>query len=95
MTHSAQAIAIIRRLCDAGATVAEMQAATGLKQSRIYSLLREHRPDRPRQARRCTSDVPFKVRGLVGQGIAPRRAAELLGVTPAYVYAILSADNQQ
>jgi len=76
-------------LADAGATVPQLCAASGLKPTRVYALLREHRPGRPRKPRRRTSDVPMKIRGLVATGIKPTRVAFLLGITPAYVYKVL------
>jgi hypothetical protein len=75
---------------DAGTPVADIAAANKLSAGRVYSILREHRPDRARKARRTTSDIPRKVRGLKAKGMAPTRVAFLLGVTPAYVYRILS-----
>ena len=83
------------RLVDEGATVDALKAATGLQESRVYGLLRKHRPDRPRQKRRETSDKPRIVRGLAGEPyrIKPQRIAFLLDIAPAYVYKILG--NQQ
>lgn len=73
---------------DAGATVADLVRESGMGQTRVYALLKAHRPDRKRTRRR-TSSVPAKVRGLVASGIKPARVAVLLGVSRAYVYACL------
>jgi len=83
------ALATVLRLADAGATVQAMCSQSGLKTGRVYAILRQHRPERPRQARRRTSDVPDKVRALHATGAKPSRIAFVLDVTPAYVYAIL------
>lgn len=84
----------VLRLCDEGATVDAMREATGLKSSRVYAILRKHRPNRPRQPRRRTSDIPPKVLHLAASGISPRRVAFLLEITPQYVYQILNECEQ-
>lgn len=55
----------------------------------VYTVLREYRPRRKRKPRRCTSDIPDKVRALDGAGIKQARIAFLLGITRAYVSKIL------
>lgn len=84
------ALATVLRICDEGGTVARMCAESGLKYGRVYAILRRYRPNRPRQVRPRTSDVPDKVRGLHKVNIPPVRIAFLLKITPAYVYSILS-----
>jgi hypothetical protein len=78
-------------MVDRGERLDALKAATGLRESRVYGLIRKYRPDRPRQSRRPTSDKPAAVRGLAAEphNIPPTRIAFLLGVTPAYVYKIL------
>jgi len=86
-------LATILRIADAGGTVEAMCAASGYKPTRVYAILREQRPDRPRQRRRRTSGIPDKVRGLTAQGIQPARVAFLLGISSAYVYMILKRED--
>jgi hypothetical protein len=80
-------------LADGGADVPALREASGLQTSRVYGLLREHRPDRKRKARRPTSRIPDMVRALAALPKPPSapRIAELAGVTPAYVYQILGS----
>ena len=87
---SADALARILEINDRGGTVAEMIEASGLGQTRVYALLKEHRPKRARQPRKRTSDLPWHVRHLAAASIKPPRIAFLLEITPAYVYRILS-----
>lgn len=93
MTTDHPTIATVLRIADEGGTVDAMCEVSGLKSSRVYAVLRKHRPDRPRQPRRRVSRVPDKVRGLTAAGIAAPRVAFLLGITPAYVYAILGREK--
>ncbi len=71
-------------------SVEDIAARVNLGQGRIYALLRQHRPNRPRHPRRRTSELPAQVRGLTAKGIGPARIAALLGVTRQYVYKILA-----
>ena len=80
---------------DAGASIQQICAASGLHPSRVYALLREHRPDRPRQTRKRNSVVPQQIVALRAIGTKPARIARLLSVTPQYVYKVLkeTVDN--
>jgi hypothetical protein len=82
-------------LADGGADADELRTRSGLEKSRVYGLLREHRPNRQRKARRQTSRVPEAVRALSALPTEPQRIAYLLGVTPSYVYQILGRDSAQ
>ena len=59
-----------------------------------YSILRRHRPDRPRKMRRRTSDMPYKICTLAARGIAPQRIAILMDVSRAYVYKVLRPPSE-
>jgi hypothetical protein len=78
---------------DAGEPVASIAAAHSLPPGRVYAILREHRPSRPRTPRQRTSAVPDKIRFLVKQGMAPGRVAVVLGCSRAYVYRALSGSE--
>lgn len=71
---------------DAGQSADAIAAAECVSAGYVYSTLREHRPDRPRKARRHTSDKPRLIAGLAAQGIKVARIAVALGVSAAYVY---------
>jgi hypothetical protein len=60
-----------------------------LTPGRVYAVLREHYPDRPRTPRGRTSDKPRAIQGLNEHGIKPARIAVLLSVTRQYVYRVL------
>jgi len=79
---------------DRGERIASIAAAAGVSVGRVYAILREHRPERTRSRRTVTSTVPLQVRALYAAGTKPRRIAELLGVSRAYVYAILDTKEQ-
>ena len=79
----------ILTLADAGVSPAAIALEVPCSLGHVYGVLREHRPARARAKRTRTSEVPAKVAGLHGQGIAPSRIAFLLGVSKAYVYRIL------
>lgn len=76
----------ILRDSDAGARVDDLAKRYELDPSAVYRILREHRPDRPRSARRRVSNLPAKIEALAGAGSKPARVAELLGVSRQYVY---------
>lgn len=66
--------------------VAKIAAALRCSPGHVYSVLREHRPDRARKPRKQTSDVPRMIAGMAKQGFKPPRVAAALGVSRAYVY---------
>lgn len=74
------------RDADAGERVDALAARHNLDTSQVYRILREHRPDRPRTARKRTSNVPAKIAALAAAGSTPNRVAELLSVSRQYVY---------
>lgn len=76
------------RDADAGMLVADLARRYSLPPGRVYSLLREHRPDRRRSPRTRTAALPVQIRGMLGLGLRPARVAFLLGITRAYVYAV-------
>ena len=86
MTHS---LPPILALSDAGHAPADIASRLDVPISTVYSILRRHRPDRPRKPRRRTSDLPYKIRTLASRGIAPQRIAVLMEVSRAYVYRVL------
>lgn len=89
MSASADRRAMVLRLADEGVRVEAMCAVTGIQRSQVYRILARHRPDRERQGRRRTSDLPRRVQGMFKEGIAPGRIAALLRVSRAYVYRII------
>lgn len=80
--------AILKRH-DAGETVEEIRTAEGCGFGHVYSVLREHRPNRPRKPRTRTSEKRKLILGLLAGGIKAPRVAFLASCTPAYVYKIL------
>lgn len=52
----------------------------------VYSVLRQHRPDRTRAPRRKTSLLPSQARALAKEGMRPARVAGVLGISRAYAY---------
>jgi hypothetical protein len=81
--------AAILALSDSGVPPSQIAAALSLRPGPVYSVLRVHRPDRPRSARRCTSEKRQQVLFLTTQGVRPGRVAVLLGVSRQYCYRIL------
>lgn len=79
----------ILSLADAGETVAAICIQTGLRPSRVYQLLRLHRPHRKRKRQPPPDSKVPVIRGLDGAGVPPKRIAALLGVSRAYVYRVL------
>lgn len=85
-------LADILRAADACVPVAQIAADNDLSASRVYSLLREYRPERPRAPRPCTSDIPAKIRALATvvegetKSAKVERVATLVGCSKAYVY---------
>lgn len=82
----APTLARVLELADSDKPVAEIAADVKLTQGRVYAVLREHRPDRKRSPRPCTSDLPAKIKILFAEKIKPARIAVLLDVSRAYVY---------
>jgi len=76
----------ILSLHDRGAKVAAIAAAEGVTQGHVYAILREHRPDRPREARTRTGAKRRLVLGLLAKGYQPPRVAFLARCSAAYVY---------
>lgn len=71
---------------DAKQSVADIALHLDMSAGYVYGVLREHRPNRARKARRTTSDLPRMIAGLAKQGIKPGRIAVALAVSRAYVY---------
>lgn len=83
----------ILEACDAGLFPADIAASTGASLSRVYTALREHRPERARKPRPTTSSRPEQVRGMVKVAkMKPARVAAVLGVTRQYVYKCLQPE---
>lgn len=80
-------------LSDAGHAPADIASRLDVPISTVYSILRRHRPDRPRKPRLRTSDMPYKIRTLAAAGIAPPRIAILMQVSRTYVYRVLKSDD--
>jgi len=76
----------ILRLNDEGKFPADIATSLGITPGRVYTVLREHRPDRKRKPRPCTSNKPAMIRSLSAEKIKPSRIAFLLKCSRAYVY---------
>lgn len=79
----------ILKLADADHSASEIAAALEVSAGYVYSVLREHRPNRKRKAHKTRSDKPRMIAGLHDQGIPAARIAAVLGVSRAYVYSEL------
>lgn len=77
-------------MIDGGAHPVAVIAATGLSSAYVYTVLREHRPERKRAPRTRTSDKVQMIVGLRSRGLAPARIAVLCACSEAYVYRILA-----
>jgi hypothetical protein len=84
--------AILKRH-DEGETVEQIRTAEGVGFGYVYSVLREHRPDRKRQPRTRTSEKRRLILGLLVSQIAPPRVAFLAECTPAYVYKLMQEEG--
>jgi DNA-binding CsgD family transcriptional regulator len=73
-------------LADRSKSVAEIAVELEISPGYVYSVLREHRPDRPRKAHRTRSDKPSRIAMLHLQGAHPDDIGERLGVSRSYVY---------
>lgn len=78
---------------DRGEDVATIAAAESVGFGYVYSTLREHRPDRPRQPRTRTSEKRKLILGLLASKIAPPRVAFLAECTPSYVYKLIQEEE--
>lgn len=70
-------------------SVAAIARQVALQQRRVYAVLREHRPDRPRKRRPRTSARRAAVLKLSRKGYIPSDIASAVGVSRQYVYKIL------
>lgn len=84
--------AILER-SDRGETVEQIRQAEGVGFGYVYSVLREHRPERKRQPRTRTSEKRKLILGLLAGGIAAPRVAFLAQCTPAYVYKLMQEET--
>ena len=91
MTRISAHTETVLNLFDAGKTPVQIITETDASKRVVYAILRRHRPTRMRAPRTRTSTIPAKVHRLNGEGISVQRIAELLEVTPVYVYRILAA----
>lgn len=78
---------------DRGETVEEIRTGEGIGFGYVYSVLREHRPDRARKPRTRTSEKRKLILGLLANGIPARRAAFLAECSPAYVYKLMQEEG--
>jgi hypothetical protein len=78
---------------DRGETVEQIRQAEGVGFGYVYSVLREHRPERRRQPRTRTSEKRKLILGLLAGGIAAPRVAFLAQCTPAYVYKLMQEEG--
>lgn len=76
----------ILALSDAGSHPADIATALSVSPSYVYTILREHRPDRERKPRACTSNKPDQIRALFKVNKNAARTAKLLKCSRAYVY---------
>lgn len=79
---------------DRGEDVETIRNAEGVGFGYVYSVLREHRPERKRQPRTRTSAKRKLILGLLTRGIAPPRVAFLAQCSPAYVYKLLDEERR-
>jgi hypothetical protein len=84
--------AILKRH-DRGETVEQIRQAEGVGFGYVYSVLREHRPERRRQPRTRTSEKRKLILGLLASNIKPPRVAFLAECSPAYVYALMKQEG--
>jgi hypothetical protein len=84
--------AILKRH-DRGENVATISAGEDVGFGYVYSVLREHRPDRARQPRTRTSKKRKLILGLLDKGILPPRVAFLAECSPAYVYKLIQEEE--
>lgn len=77
---------------DAGTPPAALAKRYELSLSRVYAILREHRPDRARSPRSRSSALPDRIREMRARlpDTTQSRIAELLGISRAYVSRVLS-----
>src|ERR1043166_207394 len=88
-TNEPQTLAAVLNLADAGWRLEDIATATGLTVQRVYSLLRKHRPGRPRAPHRHRfNPTRFAIVGLLGQGHPASRVAKVLGVSRTLVYRV-------
>jgi hypothetical protein len=83
----------ILRRHDANESVATIAAAESVSFGHVYTVLREHRPNRQRQPRTRTSERRKLILGLLAGGIAPPRVAFLAECTPTYVYKLAKEEG--
>ena len=83
-------LAEILALSDQQTPVDQLATAYDLSPSQVYTILREHRPDRARKARRRSSEKRDMILGLSAKGHEPERVAFLAGCSKAWVYRILA-----
>jgi transposase len=76
----------ILALADRGQSADAIAAAVERSAGYVYSVLREHRPDRPRKVHKTRSDLPRKIAALHLAGKETVAIAEKLAVSRAYVY---------
>jgi hypothetical protein len=87
-------VSTIVRMVDKGARIQDICAAVDLKQGAVYTIIREHRPNRARQKHARWSDKRAKIRALAGPPAraSAARIAELVNCSTAYVHRILSEE---
>lgn len=79
----------ILQAADVGSRPEDIAVAIGINLSKVYYVLRVHRPERPRaQHRHKFNKTRFAIEGMLGQGYLPGRVAKVLGVSRAYVYRV-------
>lgn len=80
---------------DAGEDVATIRAGENVSFGFVYSTLRQHRPNRPRQPRTRTSEKRKLILGLLANGIKAPRVAFLAECSNAYIYKLLDEEKQR
>jgi DNA invertase Pin-like site-specific DNA recombinase len=78
------------KMADDGASVAAIARDVALQPRRVYAVLAEHRPDRPRKRRPRTSKKRRAILALEAQGFVESDIASAVGVSRQYVYKILA-----
>jgi transposase len=79
------AAAILARY-DSTPDVAAIAEALDVSASYVYSVLREHRPNRKRKVHSKRSDLPSRIMAMHVKGIGAAKIAGKLEISRAYVY---------
>lgn len=76
----------ILALADRNKSAEEIAIAVAKSPGHVYSVLREHRPNRTRKQHKTRSNKPSQIAMLHLQNVHPDDIAERLGISRTYVY---------